>query len=299
MLKLAQIVAAAAVVALFLSVAGIAYLSSPPSGNPSQQQSAAETKNSKKPEEKRSFRGFVSFLFPDSISLFTFWLMLATIILGIVAVVQIGYLRRSETISTDAAKAAKDSADLARDTLIASHRAWVKIEQASITGPLAFKSHNATTAIAFRLSNVGNAPALQVQPHAWLLVQHKDMNPFDEQKRQCDNIKNSPMGIGVATIFPGEIFPDNLGMGGFNFQLTATAEEVEKGMAVSEDKKRVSFWIVGCVDYTFPTDTRAHHQTRFVFQLLKNIPEPITSEDGSFSQNGLRLIDMGIGRSAD
>ena len=49
-------------------------------------------------------------MLPDSISIFTFWLVLATAGLGIIAIYQVSFLQRGERIAADTAKAAKESA---------------------------------------------------------------------------------------------------------------------------------------------------------------------------------------------
>jgi hypothetical protein len=134
MLKTFQWVAIIAAVVLVLSLVGVAYLSSPPSGNLREQQSAAQTEHENQAENQYSLRGFVRFLFPDGITVFTLFLVLATIVLGWVAIVQIGFLNRQEVIATTTAQAAKDSAEaaqlsakVARETLIHSQRAAIII----------------------------------------------------------------------------------------------------------------------------------------------------------------------------
>lgn len=102
---------------------GIAYLSSPPSHRPNEQQTAAQTKTSNQGEGEHSLRGFVRFMFPDAISIFTFWLVLATIGLGIIAVIQINYLSRAEVIASDTARAAQDSAKAAQQSAKAANDA--------------------------------------------------------------------------------------------------------------------------------------------------------------------------------
>jgi hypothetical protein len=122
MLKAVQLIAAASAIIFLLSLATISYLSSPPSGYPSEQQSTTESKAKQQAKEQHSLRGFVRFMFPDAISIFTFWLVLATVALGIVAVVQIGLLNRAERIATESANAAKESAEATKSAVNLSDR---------------------------------------------------------------------------------------------------------------------------------------------------------------------------------
>jgi hypothetical protein len=116
MLKMLQISVLALGVAFFLALAGLAYYSSS-APQPSEQQSNTQTNEKKQGENQHTLRGFVSFLFPDAISIFTFWLVVATIVLGVIAYVQIEFLRKAEAISSQAANAAKQAADAARDSV--------------------------------------------------------------------------------------------------------------------------------------------------------------------------------------
>jgi hypothetical protein len=63
-----------------------------------------------------------------------------------------------------AANAANESARVATRTLIASQRAWIRAE------PLLFDQTGVTTSVAFKIANVGNVPAMNVWPYAWLIV---------------------------------------------------------------------------------------------------------------------------------
>jgi hypothetical protein len=164
MLTTAKLVAIIAGIAFLLSVAVISYLSSPPSTYPTEQQAAAQTKNKQKTEEQHSFWGFISFLFPDAISIFTFWLVLATALLGIVAVAQIGFLRRGESIATNTAEAAKQSADVANATLKLSQRAWIGIDNIRPVPLIPVVGSPFTVIVT--LKNTGNTPARKVYGHA-------------------------------------------------------------------------------------------------------------------------------------
>lgn len=163
MLKSFEWLAILAAVVLLLSVVGISYLSSPPSGQPHEQQATAQTENENQSEKKHSLRGFIRFMFPDAISIFTFWLTLATIGLGIVAVLQIGFLDRSERIATIAAQAAKDSADAAKKAVELSDKTAERQLRAYIVVDQGYIGQRGNKLIAFiNVKNVGQTPAYDV-----------------------------------------------------------------------------------------------------------------------------------------
>jgi hypothetical protein len=121
MLRIFQLIAILAVVVLFVATFGVAFYSPPYSGKPSEQKTSTEQEpRNQEQEQGITSSAFWRFLFPDSISVFTFWLVLATIILAIVAVIQIGFLTRQEQISVKTAQAAKDSADAAKGAIVLS-----------------------------------------------------------------------------------------------------------------------------------------------------------------------------------
>jgi hypothetical protein len=166
MLKALQILFLFLAVAFFLALVGLAYYSSPPPIYPSEQQPAAQATEKQPHEKQHTFSGLINFLFPDAISIFTFWLVVATIVLGIIAYVQIDFLRRAEGISAKIAQAAKDSAEAAKDAVTLSDktaerqlRAYVFISKAEISDIMS--NQNLTAKIAVR--NFGQTPAYDVE----------------------------------------------------------------------------------------------------------------------------------------
>jgi hypothetical protein len=125
MLKGLQILVLFLAVAFFLALAGLAYYSSPSPTYPSEQQTATQATEKQPHEKQHTFTGLINFLFPDAISIFTFWLVVATILLGVIAYVQIDFLKRAEQISANIAQAAKDSANVAREALVSTNRAFI------------------------------------------------------------------------------------------------------------------------------------------------------------------------------
>jgi hypothetical protein len=92
MLKSMQWIVGVSAIVLLLSLAATSYLSSPPPSHPNKQQSSAETRTEDQNKQEHTLGGFVRFMLPDAISIFTFWLVLATVGLGIIAIYQISFL---------------------------------------------------------------------------------------------------------------------------------------------------------------------------------------------------------------
>ncbi len=162
-----QIAAIFSAVVFFLTIAGLAYYSSQPPTYPSAQQSATQPHNEQPTKDRHTFRGFINFLFPDAISIFTFWLVIATIGLGIIAGLQISFLGRAELISAEAAKAAKESAEAAKKSIEtateATHldqRAWIGLEFMDAIPN--FPEVGKTFAAKGTLVNSGKTPALNL-----------------------------------------------------------------------------------------------------------------------------------------
>src|SRR5581483_1015845 len=126
MLKALVALTAVAGLVFFLSLAGLAYYSSYSEADKQQPSAQAEGKN--QTEKDHSLRRFVRFLFPDAISIFTLWLVVATAAPGVIAGIQIYFLQRAEVVATASANAAKDSAETARASLIATQRPFVAVD---------------------------------------------------------------------------------------------------------------------------------------------------------------------------
>jgi hypothetical protein len=298
-----QIIAAVSAVALFLSLAGLAYYaSSPPSDNPSQQQTSTQPEQKNQTRKEHTPRGFIRFMFPDAISIFTFWLVISTVLLALIAWIQIGSLNRSERIAIESAKAAKESAEATKATLIASEKAWIRIDEISVGGGgLSISEDGASVAIAFVVTNIGNSPAIRLSHHVKLIALATGISIPDEQAKVCDEAKRTWQG--GFTLFPNDTFPRSLGMGEYAFGINISKDAIALGLQGSPDKRHLSLMVVGCIDYTFGTDPETHHQTPFIRQFRKqNITEgPISIDDKMIRAAALQLDEfgIGIGRAAD
>jgi hypothetical protein len=299
-LKVLEYSALTAAIVFAVALIGMMVLySSQPTQEPTYQQSAEKHDAGQHAGERD--KSFWQRVTKDPVAFFTMWLVIFTAVLSGVAVVQLKLLGRAETVAEKSANAAKESADVARQALIATQRAWVR-PKASVTGPLIFDQNGASTSIGFEITNIGSSPALAVTPHAWLMaLTSAGPYPFQEMQRKCNAIREVGFGLGY-TLFPGENFPSDKGFGAWSLGINISREDIERALPASADGKYVSLYVIGCIDYTFPTDPNVHHQTGFIYGLTKRGSTPISPDDGQIPAANLMLIDnseMGASRHAD
>jgi hypothetical protein len=159
---------------------------------------------------------------------------------------------------------AKYSADLVKQSIIASQSAWLTVEITLVKGQegITISETGAMLPIRINMKNVGNVPTIKVSWHGWIVL--AILNAFKEQSIRCSKIRQQPFGIG-PTIFPQSQFPDpNID---WSFGAGASWEEINATLPRTADgePRRVSgVALIGCVDYTFPADPTTHHQTGFV-----------------------------------
>jgi hypothetical protein len=188
--------------------------------------------------------------------------------------------------------------------LTASHRAWIKIEISLGDQPLIFDDNGVSTSVRIIMRNVGSAPALHVTPHAWLVVSNSDPDswPAQVQTRKCDALRKNPFGVG-STLFPNEVFPQSEQIPSLSLGISAPKSDVERGLEISTDKSSLMIHVVGCADYTFPSDLGVHHQTRFIYELRPRIPLVMSIQPALGRIEGLALElrphILGVGRLAD
>jgi hypothetical protein len=125
MLKTFQWTALIAAIVLIVAVAG-AIVSSQPSLGPAQQQ-ASEKNYGKEHHEKGDITLWDSW-FPDSTSIFNLFLVVFTGVLAFAGIFQLSALNRAERISANIAQAAKDSSEVAKQSLVTVQRAFVFVD---------------------------------------------------------------------------------------------------------------------------------------------------------------------------
>jgi flagellar basal body-associated protein FliL len=124
MLTMFRWIALISAIVLVVAVAG-AIVSSQPPIEPAQKQSAP--KDQSKYADQKDKIALWDRWFPDSISLYTLFLVVFTAVLAVGGIYQLRFLGRAEQIATKTAEAAKKSADVAKESLIATQRAFVRV----------------------------------------------------------------------------------------------------------------------------------------------------------------------------
>jgi hypothetical protein len=163
MLRAFQIAVILAAAVLFLSMLGIGFYSSPPSNNPTNQQTIEQKPGNQEQEDRMRRPTFWQWLFPDAISVFTFWLAISTVGLGIIAIIQLGFLNRQETIIADMATAAKNSADAAKqsaDTVVNVERPYIFVAAKPVSVVPKDGPDQPAPKISYSVTNMRRVPAV-------------------------------------------------------------------------------------------------------------------------------------------
>ncbi|BAM89479.1 hypothetical protein S58_34860 [Bradyrhizobium oligotrophicum S58] len=232
----------------------------------------------------------------------TVGLIAATCVLGWYAYRQSKDTQESIALSRDSARAANQSAMAAEKAIIASNRAWIRIDAIGVGGqPLQFYGTGhptgASMSISFKFTNIGNAPALSITPHAWLIaVKGGGPFPADVLESRCAEIRRQPIGPGFATLFPNEKFPEVLGLAQWDLNVSVSAEDLAEGLEISSSKNAVKLIVIGCIDYTFASDSSTHRMTSFMFDVVRGgLPTPIDPSLGSIPSGDLQLFLSSMG----
>jgi hypothetical protein len=300
MLKFLSIAAVLSGILLFLTLSGLAYYSLQPP-EPSAQHAVAQASPTAPQSDRWSFRGFISFLFPDALAIFTFFLVIATIALGVIAYVQIQFLGRAEQIAADSAQSAKQSAEIAEKALLVSERPWVSVEIAIASDLTYNQDGEARIEIAFILKNTGKSPATNVFVDAEFtpLMTDKGVG-LDKMQEICARVRAAPTGKRLLghSIFPGDAFTYRINLG-------MPKTQFDKPFANTAALDFFTPTLVGCVSYLFPSRITTTHVTEFVADLRKSNPSnpkaPLAFKwaDGMVRENDMVLVRSFTGGNAD
>jgi hypothetical protein len=232
-----------------------------------------------------------------------------TLLLCLITAVLAGYTYRLFRATADLARDTRTASDaaltastegllVARSALIATNRAWIHSPEVFVgSQPLLFYSKDrpsigAQASVAIRITNVGNAPAIRVTMHTRLMAgMGAGVFPVLEQARLADEVKSGAFGLGI-TLFPKEVYPDNIGFREMAHIVHIGKDELDKALAAnSSGSGAVVLYVVGCIDYTFPADSLTHHQTGFIRELRRKAPPfLLRPEDGDIASDDLVLI---------
>lgn len=241
-------------------------------------------------------------LFTIILGIYTARLYYATQGLWDAAKAQGNDMKASIAHAETAAKAAIASASVARDTLIASHRPWLKVNVSLGDQPLLISPGQASASVAIFAQNTGNTPALHVSPHAWMLIWRTEpgMDPYTEHERRCKAVRDAPPTY-AFTLFPEESFPAVARSEMWMLNVSLPREALDAGMKAVQPSGLAMLLIGGCVDYGSTSSPGQRHQTQFLYDLrdvtgtLVSINREVTPPE----RLALRPMMNGYGNSAN
>ena len=167
-----------------------------------------------------------------------------------------GYTIKMYRANRDAADAATSAAETASKTLIVSNRPWVTA-QVTANGPLFFTPDgDAHLPITYKLSNVGNAPAMDVWSDQELyMAVDIQRDTQAERDRLCGETEKRSVNMG-QTIFPGK---DS----GGNFVTLARKENIDQSIATKGPF--LTPHIIVCVAYHSTLNTKLWLHTGMIY----------------------------------
>jgi hypothetical protein len=196
MLNIARWIALIAAVVLFAALAVV--IVSPRPSPPSSEQTAAE-KHQQESSAQEGYKTLWDAWFPDSISVYTLFLALFTLLLAIGGLYQLNLLGRAERITARSAEAAKQAADattqsvkLAREVSARELRAYVWMDISARSYPPPPQQPN-RYAVSLSVINSGKSWARNVRIRR-MLVTDPTSDPFDPAV--LDKQQTSPMVLG-------------------------------------------------------------------------------------------------------
>jgi hypothetical protein len=297
----------AIVLASLISVAALAAFS-PGEGQVAALVSATDVKP---PTSTASSRSLLSKTIEDPPSFWTAVLAFLTTVLAGVGVAQVYFLnradettRKSADAALKAAIAAERSAQVARDTLISSNRAWIQGGLILSDQPLSFMNGGLSFAVGFSLENKGNAPALNVSFKAWLIGHRRDngISVLDQHRQRCQQARTE-QNLGNYCMFPGQTFPESAGYSNMAIGVIMPPQDFDACILQSQPLgEALMLHVGGCVNYRFPSASEEVHQTSFLYELNRTtIPRQILVALGDIPARELQLGSLPIadGRHAD
>jgi hypothetical protein len=148
---------------------------------------------------------------------------------------------RSILAAEKSADAAKNAANISNRTLIATQRAWLKVE-ISPQDEIAFDVEGVKLGVSFTINNIGNAPAINIRTFASLVVLKGDLRLVRETlKRESEEVKHGKSTISFF-LFPGETFPKDVGIGSVSHGFSAANYDIAEALTFSEGSGFVYFY---------------------------------------------------------
>jgi len=176
-----------------------------------------------------------------------------------------------------AANVAQDQLHVMRD----EQRPWIKVEPENVGDFVVSNglgTPQAVLLVDFRITNVGRTPAFNVRFLVDGFVSPPAPDGQDvlrEQQRRCESLRHGQLDTRgrKSIIFPKDYIADtDLGPAGARAVTTGTMPgEIARALREG-DGKTFWFYLYGCADYALTGGAEGHHQTGFVFQVLRVVP---------------------------
>lgn len=255
MLKVFEYVAIIAAILFVVAVIGLIVMYSlQPSEEPKDQQHTKEHQAAS--NESEGGKSFWQRTTEDPVALFTFWVAIFTFALAAVAVGQYMLLVRAEYTSTQAANAARKSAEIAERALIAGQRAFVSVTSFKTVGLVDHKTGHVTHwSFAPVWTNAGNTPTRNMTNHVSLILFDGEMpedwdfpDMWGPQTRQEERVP-TPIGISPKNFIEGQV-------------IKVPVKDIADVIA---GKKWLYLWGWAAYSDVFPKTDR--HITRFAVQI--------------------------------
>lgn len=189
----------------------------------------------------------------------------------------------------DAANHAESTANVAKQTLIESQRAWIRRDKITFDTPLTFTEDGvAITSVALEFTNIGNAPALNIEKHVVLLPGTNGEFPRKRAEALFAKWREYPPSGGFA-LFPGQTYPRPRDVPVPN-SVHLTKDEVD---SCSDNRGRMTFYLAVCINYALSTDPTKNRQTSCLFEVGSNLGW-ISKDRGEISDLKVKLEGVGF-----
>lgn len=298
---------ASAIVFAICLLALMFFYASPPATSPPPHQQHAE-KNQPIQDDGEAKKPFWEKVTIDPVAAFTLFLVVFTAVLSGVGVIQLKLLTRAETVAEKSANAAKESAEVAKNTLIASNRPWMSLD-VELAGDLSFDTpilganNKWSIPITYRTRNIGHSPATDVSFFAaiipFTLPHFANKTPNGEVQgpiiagtdlaEEIDKVCKFPETMASQKMGWGQVvFPDESISA--KFELNGNADLFEK--AKTNSGYSGQFVIVGCITYGSTLNSENRFRTGKAFHLFKNSGSyhfDLNGENVSINELGFQL----------
>jgi len=232
-------------------------------------------------EQTKECKTYWERLIGDPVAFATICLVFVTALLAIGVFIQICLMTRAEYIAKDTAEAAKISAKVAENTLIATQRPWIKIIDVKLNSPspIILTAHEININIGYQLKNIGTTPAADVKFgfEPFLIDSDLDMDRiFSNMKSNCEEMKKRSLSQRQAVAIGGVggyLFPNEPSreLSSILMSIPFVRFEREIGRKIVTIK---SIFIIAYATYKFPFDNTIHI-TGTSYRLLRKDLTPI------------------------